>query len=89
MWSQDVIGPSPYELDELYSLYRETAGRSMRGIEQATPPGEMRQYFLNLHRPLPKEHFEARMVELYRDQAQYAHVTELLRAAAGGEIEPS
>jgi len=65
--------------DELYRLYLEFIEQSREEIEARTVPGSFRDRLLGHYRPLPREHFEARLDSLRASPADYSAAVASLR----------
>jgi hypothetical protein len=64
---------------ELYRLYLDYLAQSREEIESRTVPGSFRERLLSNYRPIPMEHFEARLESLRADPAEYAATVQSLQ----------
>jgi len=65
--------------DELYVLYLDLIERSRDAIESRTVAGSLREELLKDYRPLPREHFEARLESLRNCPGRYQAAVAALR----------
>jgi hypothetical protein len=65
--------------NDLYFLYLDFVEQTCAEIKSRTVPGSYRDRLLRYYRPLPREHFEARLESLRGNVAEYRAAVASLR----------